>query len=242
MLSPEDFIDGLLMHADPPPYDPVKAHQYYLRTRELKGRQPGKAIPPTVGRPPKAIAKSIVHPAAKVIKPPPKPVVKKPAAPKKQSTADQVAALQTRLTTLRKVLADLVQQAKARSGVASKSTSPAKKETAAQKKAASVAAKKFYDKHKNNKTQTPSQQLKDLQSKVKVIQDKIKQMRAEIAADSKKEPAKKAPAKKAPAKKVAVKAPTKKAPPKKVVPKVVPKKTTSNPQKSVGRSPTVRFL
>jgi hypothetical protein len=34
--------DGtILMHARAP-YDPVKAHQYYLRTRELKGRRKGK--------------------------------------------------------------------------------------------------------------------------------------------------------------------------------------------------------
>jgi hypothetical protein len=30
-------------------YDPVKAHQYYLRTRKLKGRKKGSAQPPAAG-------------------------------------------------------------------------------------------------------------------------------------------------------------------------------------------------
>lgn len=36
-----EFINDILEHAGPPQpriYDPVKAHQYYLKTRELKGR------------------------------------------------------------------------------------------------------------------------------------------------------------------------------------------------------------
>jgi chromosome segregation ATPase len=36
----------VLMHASAP-YDPKKAHEYYLRTRKLKGRKPGQAQPPT---------------------------------------------------------------------------------------------------------------------------------------------------------------------------------------------------
>src|SRR3954451_21631089 len=35
----------VLMHANAP-YDPKKAHDYYLRTRKLKGRRPGTAQPP----------------------------------------------------------------------------------------------------------------------------------------------------------------------------------------------------
>jgi hypothetical protein len=37
----------ILMHANAP-YDPKKAHDYYLRTRKLKGRKPGSA-PPKIG-------------------------------------------------------------------------------------------------------------------------------------------------------------------------------------------------
>jgi DNA repair exonuclease SbcCD ATPase subunit len=36
-----EFIESMFQHAAPPPpriYDPVKAHEYYIKTRELKGR------------------------------------------------------------------------------------------------------------------------------------------------------------------------------------------------------------
>lgn len=39
-IDPEDEID--LRHYASKYYDPKKAHEYYLRTRELKGRQPAK--------------------------------------------------------------------------------------------------------------------------------------------------------------------------------------------------------
>lgn len=38
MLLPDGSV---LMHANNLPYDPVKAHEYYLRTRKLKGRKHG---------------------------------------------------------------------------------------------------------------------------------------------------------------------------------------------------------
>jgi hypothetical protein len=37
----EEFAKSFLAHA----YDPVKAHEYYLRTRKLKGRTPGEGRP-----------------------------------------------------------------------------------------------------------------------------------------------------------------------------------------------------
>lgn len=39
MVLVEDFIESIFLeHADPKYYDPVKAHEYYLKTRELSGR------------------------------------------------------------------------------------------------------------------------------------------------------------------------------------------------------------
>lgn len=39
------FIESILQHeAAPRIYDPVKAHEYYMRTRELKGRRSGAAL------------------------------------------------------------------------------------------------------------------------------------------------------------------------------------------------------
>lgn len=52
--------DGtILMHAGRP-YDPVKAHEYYLRTRKLKGRKRGQAQPPKVDPKAKANAAATV--------------------------------------------------------------------------------------------------------------------------------------------------------------------------------------
>lgn len=42
MKTPTEFQISQLAHV----YDPVKAHQYYLKTRKLKGRKPGKGDDP----------------------------------------------------------------------------------------------------------------------------------------------------------------------------------------------------
>lgn len=42
MTTVDKFIEDFLQHE----YDPVKAREYYLRTRKLKGRKPAKARPP----------------------------------------------------------------------------------------------------------------------------------------------------------------------------------------------------
>jgi multidrug efflux pump subunit AcrB len=36
--------DGTILMHDAAPYDPVKAHEYYLRTRELKGRRKAQSV------------------------------------------------------------------------------------------------------------------------------------------------------------------------------------------------------
>ena len=41
MDKTERFIASVIKHAEAPRiYDPQKAHDYYMRTRELKGRRP----------------------------------------------------------------------------------------------------------------------------------------------------------------------------------------------------------
>lgn len=44
MPSAEDFINDTLAHYASEYYDPAKAREYYLRTRELKGRRSGSAL------------------------------------------------------------------------------------------------------------------------------------------------------------------------------------------------------
>jgi hypothetical protein len=43
------LFDGTILMHGKVPYDPVKAHEYYIRTRQLKGREKGRSSP--VGRP-----------------------------------------------------------------------------------------------------------------------------------------------------------------------------------------------
>lgn len=44
MGKADEFIEEFLSHYASEFYDPVKAHEYYLKTRELKGRQKGEGI------------------------------------------------------------------------------------------------------------------------------------------------------------------------------------------------------
>jgi len=46
--NPEEFIK-LLIHGEEP-YNSQQAHEYYLRTRELKGRKPAAQVPTPVAR------------------------------------------------------------------------------------------------------------------------------------------------------------------------------------------------
>lgn len=170
MRSPDEFIAHALAV-----YDPAKAHEYYLRTRQLHGRTAG-AEESTSGH---VKSKAFV------------PAKKK----KSQSTQDEVnakiTALKARLAKLQTVLDQLVEAAKLRSGVDSADSTKAKDKsskpkTSKQKAAAKKAAEKYQEKHKNDPPKTPSQQVKELESKIKAIHAKIKQMKAQIAAAKKK--------------------------------------------------------
>lgn len=171
-----------LLHA----YDPVKAREYYLRTRKLKGRKKGsednKGDKNSGSVKPSGTKKS--------------PVVKKRAKQKRAETEAKVAALKKRLERLKEVLSELVKEAKARSGVKDESpkakadqneeTKARKPLTSAQKKAQAERAKKAYEKEKK---QSPDQELKELQEKIKDIRAKIKAAIAD--ADKNKKPASK---------------------------------------------------
>jgi hypothetical protein len=46
-LTAEEFVEQFLAHYADPYYDPVKAHEYYLQNRQLKGRQSTKGMSET---------------------------------------------------------------------------------------------------------------------------------------------------------------------------------------------------
>lgn len=196
MPSAKEFINELMHFNDFAhvlAYDPVKRHQYYLKTRELKGRQPAVAktlVPNRNG--------GVVGPKKPTIpskKAPPKPPAKKaPSTSKKPSAQEQVDALKARLAKLRKVLAELVDQAQIRSGVKTHDTAaqanakqdakkaadkkPDKPLTAKQKADARKRAAEAYAK---NKTKPISQIKKELSDQIADVNAKIKAMRAKLA-------------------------------------------------------------
>jgi len=195
MPSAKEFIDEL-MHFDSfahvLPYDPVKRHQQYLKTRELKGRQPGAAKTLVPNRNGGVVGPK--KPTTVPKKPAPKPQPKKAPSSKKPSAQEQVDALKARLAKLRKVLAELVDQAQIRSGVKTHDTAaqanakedakkaadkkPDKPLTAKQKADARKRAAEAYAK---NKTKPISQIQKELQGQIDDVNAKIKAMRASLA-------------------------------------------------------------
>jgi hypothetical protein len=152
MVLVEDII---LAHARTP-YDPVKRREYYLRTRQLKGRGPGGTIN-GLGKP-------------SGIKEGPK------SEPRSSAIEARVSELQKRLIKLKVLLRQLVEDAKRRSGVeikkdsattntdttgSNKKTEPQTK-TVSQKKEAAKKSKEYYDKNvKKVSLSTSEKRLKD---------------------------------------------------------------------------------
>lgn len=174
MQAPDD---SALLHAARP-YDPTKAHEYYLRTRKLKGRK--KGIGADTGRSPQVT--NITY-----LTGPAKNQAKKDQH--HQEVAARVAALQKRLDRLKNILAELVKAAKERSGVdtkpdTTKKAEPAKDtqskpKTASQKKEAAAKAR---DAYKKEHPQSLSKQEKSLQADLQQTREKIQQIREELKA------------------------------------------------------------
>jgi hypothetical protein len=192
MLNPEEYT---LLHMrvnssgdQVQIYDAAKAHDYYMRTRVLKGRTPVVQKTP-VGRSKGTPVSTVGSRSGVKVVQNVKVVPKKTAAElakERVALKAHVAALQVRLEALKKVLAQLVKEAKARSGVVTKPTTDNSPVTAAQKKtAAAKSSAKYYDKNKATilakaKADAAANPT-DLEAKIKEISDKIAKMRADLA-------------------------------------------------------------
>lgn len=119
-----------LTHAMPGAYDPIKAHEYYLRMRKLHPRQRG-ASQPTSSRTGPTRPVSPIHPAAAV-----------QLARQRQQAAAAVRTLETKLSELKSVLS-IKKAALNRSKKAQ-----AVKLTPAEKAKAARDAKQYRQKHK----------------------------------------------------------------------------------------------
>ena len=136
--------DGtILMHARAP-YDPVKAHQYYLRTRELKGRRKGRVqLPTDKSRP---VVKPSLSKRAETF------TVKldggKTAKLTSQQLTEQKVYAAKRVADIKSKLAELNGLLKQRMAEARQAEAKAKKgPTAADKAEAARESKKYREKH-----------------------------------------------------------------------------------------------
>lgn len=182
MLSPEELIRDLILAHD---YNPADAHAYYLRTRELKGRSRGMDGDGATSSPPAAEPKFSTQPVKKTAPVLKKavPVVKKTAEQRRKEIEAATEALKSKFESLRKILADLVKQARVRSGVDPAKSDPKTPEvktpeqTSAEKADAAQKAHDYYEQHKED---TPEESVAALQTKIKAIEAKIRELRAKI--------------------------------------------------------------
>lgn len=176
--------DSALFHGT---YDPVKAREYYLRTRKLKGRRTGSSTPS-----PTPSSRSSRSPGGSG-----KPNRADTKSRRAQREA-QKARLEARLDRLREVLEELVEAAKKRSGGdpnkkdgkdkapetqadkadRNKDKKKDKPETAAEKKERAKKAKEEYEKEHPNSLSTD---IEILQEQVADIQAKIKKALSDAA-------------------------------------------------------------
>lgn len=193
VASGHDAVDNIIRHmqvSSSDNYDPVKAHEYYMKTRELHPRQSGPWVAPTTGRvngayvPPSAKQKT----SALVAKPSSKKLSPQQALQSKLQV--RVAGLQTRLATLKKTLDDLVQEVKDRKSkslaTAAKAKDKAAHPTASDKAAAAKSSAKYYNKNKvdiaaKRKKESASKSVAELETQIKDVRAKIITIRAELA-------------------------------------------------------------
>ena len=179
--------DSILIHYSEG-YDPVKAREYYLRTRKLKGRPRGSQQE-SPGRP---RGNSSTYGSGQSSG----NYQNASAAERQKELAAQRDALKKRLDRLREVLRELVKDAKKRSGVktpdkastsSTKSSSSTKKSTtkskteskskpltAQQKREKNKAAREEYAKENRGKKPALAKEVDQLRRQVKDIENRIR--------------------------------------------------------------------
>lgn len=109
-------------------YDPVKAHQYYLRTRKLKGRKKGRAQPVSDVGAGRLVKTALASPAGK------KPVSNNPQLQRqRQQAAARVSTLRQKLSELNARLKEKMAEAKEAEAKEKKGPSSSEKREAAER-------------------------------------------------------------------------------------------------------------
>jgi hypothetical protein len=129
MLAPTEFDLSQLVHV----YDPAKAHEYYLRTRKLKGRPKGQSVDPRTGKTREKISEDA------------KAKQRKELAARIQSLSKKLQRLEARIREMEHKEAREDRKSKAKKERAAKERE--KPKTAAEKAEAAREAKKYRKKH-----------------------------------------------------------------------------------------------
>jgi hypothetical protein len=165
-------------------YDRQKAHEYYLRTRKLKGRKKGTQKPDLSSIRPGSHARGgIGKKASKATKSP---------AQLRSETQAKVAGIKAKITKLEAALKALIKEsessksktkAKTPEKSGSKSESNSKPLTAAQKADKKKDNAEYYDKHKKpaEKKETGLSEM-TTEQKIEEVRAQLKQARAQLRA------------------------------------------------------------
>ena len=183
-------VDFILQHGEVPMnevrhyvagYDPQKAREYYLRTRELKGRQAGSKDTSAGSRPAPKVNLMSTPTGAKTSSAP-KP--KSSALEKRKATEKRIEEMKGRLEKLRKLLRELVKQAQARSGAdpkdsKTKAAAGSHKLTAKERKEAAKRQEEYRKKNPEKK-ETLTEQEKRLAKQIEDVNAKIADARNDL--------------------------------------------------------------
>ena len=176
--------DGTILIHDGAPYDPVKAHEYYIKTRHLKGRHKGPSRPVTVRSHTRNVSRgkgssyTVRLSNGKTVT-----LTRQQLVEQRVYAAKRVSDIKNRLTELTSKLKQMMQEAHKKKADANK------KPTAADKAKAAKQSKQYRQKHKQTlankakaaKAKTPAKKTKttkdpvaDLQHKITAIKDQLK--------------------------------------------------------------------
>lgn len=167
--------DGsILMHAKEP-YDPRKAHEYYLRTRNLKGRkrsflEPTKGKQTRLGKRPSGRATYTINVGGgKTAK-----LTARQLKEQKIYAAERVTAIKKKLSRLNRELKDRIAEAKKAEMEANKPKSASEKAEAARE------SEKYRDKHKQELKNKGKKAAAKKEAQIETKPDRVEELKTSI--------------------------------------------------------------
>jgi hypothetical protein len=170
--------DGTVLMHGKTPYDPRKAHEYYIRTRKLKGRKKATSQPFSLARPNRFLATKSPTYTVKLREGGTAKLTTQQLTEQKAYAAKRVADIKKNLTELKTKLREMVADAKAKKA---KSEAEAKKEpTAAEKSKAARESKQYREKHQQEISTKRKTEAKKESAKPKPKTDPVAELEQRI--------------------------------------------------------------